>query len=590
MNWKIILFWLLVFTGLSFFFFTFASYTFDQQEEMQLFIPEWGAIWTQLVFPGNFIRIMGLWVTQYYVYPLPAAMINAALLCSTGFVCYILLQRIADKNNNALLSLFPVVTLLKYHIQLKYVADGAWGLLIMLLIIAGVLSLHNRQTRLMASSASALLIFWIAGQLVILYGILLVAIEYLLYPSKKIVISTISLLLGCIVAYIGIRYILMLPLTDGFYDKAYHDAQMQSDSYVYYVWIRFTILVLVLLGTVRLLSLIKRETSIKRYFVTGGIITCFLVFTGYFLPDRYDVQNRMMDRMAYLARRQHWDEIIGMHYGKKIPGAVNRNFLNMALAQKGALGNRLFYFDQKGPQSLLTSYNGSYYMSILLSDIHFMIGDISLSETYALEALTLARRGGSPRAIQRMIQISLLRQEWELARKYLLILKQLPYYQQWAMHYESLMRHPKKIANDPDLKGKHLPEQENTLLGMLDMDIIWKEHLTDSAMNRIAYEYMGCSYLLAKETGMFKDFLLRTAQLSVEQPLPLHFQEAAVMILADDPASLNTFPIDSSVKQKYITYLAMEAKNQQSKGHLAAMYEQFGNTFWFYYQYKDIGK
>ena len=87
----------------------------------------------------------------------------------------------------------------------------------------------------------------------------------------------------------------------------------------------------------------------------------------------------------------------------------------MALAQKGALGDRLFRYDQKGPQSLLASWDRTYYMSCLLSDIHYMIGDISLSEGYAMEGLTLAKRGGSPRLLQRLVKISLIRGDFALA-------------------------------------------------------------------------------------------------------------------------------------------------------------------------------
>ena len=94
----------------------------------------------------------------------------------------------------------------------------------------------------------------------------------------------------------------------------------------------------------------------------------------------------------------------------------------MALAQKEVLGDSLFHFEPKGPQSLLTSWDRTYYTSALLSDIHYHIGDISLSESYAMEGLTLAKRGGSPRMLQRFVDICLIREEWDLATKYLHIL------------------------------------------------------------------------------------------------------------------------------------------------------------------------
>ena len=116
-----------------------------------------------------------------------------------------------------------------------------------------------------------------------------------------------------------------------------------------------------------------------------------------------------MNELSVWEQRNDWDTIIREHPEKEETDYVSLNYLNMALAQKGLLGDRLFHYDQKGPQSLLASWDRTYYMSCLLSDIHYMIGDISLSEGYAMEGLTLAKRGGSPRLLQRLVKISLIR-------------------------------------------------------------------------------------------------------------------------------------------------------------------------------------
>ena len=110
-----------------------------------------------------------------------------------------------------------------------------------------------------------------------------------------------------------------------------------------------------------------------------------------------------MNELSVWEQRNDWDTIIREHPEKEETDYVSLNYLNMALAQKGLLGDRLFRYDQKGPQSLLASWDRTYYMSCLLSDIHYMIGDISLSEGYAMEGLTLAKRGGSPRLLQRLV-------------------------------------------------------------------------------------------------------------------------------------------------------------------------------------------
>lgn len=590
MNWKVIIFWLLAFTGLGYFFFSFASYLYDRQSEAQLFFPQWDAVWPLLSKPGGVAKVLGQWFTQYYCFPLPAALLNAFLLTGIGIGCYLLFLRMVPRGYNVLLSLFLVFGLLKAHIQFNYVADGSIGLLIMVWLLVLVFSLRGWKNQLLTGLAGALIVYFTSGQLVVLYGVLLVAYGFL-YSSEKPAVLFISLFAGCCLAVVGVRCSVMLPLTDGLHGSSYHDVQLQSDSFIYHVWILFSGLLLLLLGISRLLKQLQWEKKAIKITVISAIFVCLFVFSGYCLPSRYDVQSRMMDQLAFLSRRQKWDEIIGMHLGKKMPGSINRSYLNMALAQKGVLGSRLFYFDQKGPQGLLASYNRSFYMSVLLSDIHFLIGDVGLSESYAMEALTTARRGGSPRVLQRLVQISLIRHEWELAAKYLSLLKQMPVYKDWAIRHEDYLYHPEKVAEDSELKGKLISSHlHNDLLSLFDLNTLWNMHLSESQSNRTSYEYLGCSFLLAKKPDLFKEFLLQTANLPVSQPLPLHFQEAALFVFADNRAALDSMRIEPSVRQRYHEYLSQSAQARNQPDGIANVYKSFGNTFWFYFQYIDIGK
>lgn len=68
----------------------------------------------------------------------------------------------------------------------------------------------------------------------------------------------------------------------------------------------------------------------------------------------------------------------------------------MSLAHKGELADRMFTFDQKGTKSLCADWNQTFYMDRLLSDVHFLVGDVSLSESFAMDGFTQAKRKGVP--------------------------------------------------------------------------------------------------------------------------------------------------------------------------------------------------
>ena len=186
---------------------------------------------------------------------------------------------------------------------------------------------------------------------------------------------------------------------------------------MYYVWLRFVLALACIVVSVYVMKRIKWEKRRTKVLVTSAVTFLVVYIAGYCLPDQFDVQNRMADKLLSLKQKKDWNAIIEMHQGKSVNNYISLNFLNMALAEKGVLGDRLFFFDQKSSQGLIADWNRTFYMSEMLSDIHYMLGDLSLSEGYAMEGFSLAKRKGSPRMMQRLVQINLLKGETQTGRK-----------------------------------------------------------------------------------------------------------------------------------------------------------------------------
>lgn len=589
MKWKIIGFWLFVFAGLWFFFNSFGTSTFQRQEEVQLFIPEWVVIRDILSVPGGFCMLAGQSLVQYYTSPQFVLWVNCTFICVIGFLCYLLLQKITPQGYNLLLTLFPVLGLVKAHTSSFYVLDGTVGLF--LLLFFSFIFIHIRQTtvQLFYGIVSMVLIYGLAGQLVALYGLVVIFMSFLCWREKKWLVSLVTFWIGLFLTYISIRLLTNIPLTDGIYSERYQESQLQPDSYIYYVWIRFTILLLILFATTFLLKFFPQEKRSVRIVIASCLWGALFCFSGFCLPGLLEVRNSRMNELSILEQKKDWDMIIREHSKKETMDYVSLNYLNMALAQKGILGDRLFHYDQKGPQSLLASWDRTYYMSCLLSDIHYMIGDISLSEGYAMEGLTLAKRGGSPRILQRLVKISLIRKDWALADKYLSILGRLPNYRQWAKQYTSYIYHPERVEQDEELAMKMIPIfQPDNLLCLIDLDSLWTGHFSEPGVNRLAWEYLGCSYLLAKKMEKFKTYLLCANTFLQGHPLPVHFQEAALVLAVKDLSVLNMVSVYPEIVQRYKQFQKDISKIQNNGDELSWFYQQYGDTFWFYYYCKKV--
>ena len=583
---KVVLYWSLIFAGLFAYLHTFNTFLYGQQEEVQAFVPSWSYIRALLREPGGLLAVAGQWATQYFSLPFFPFLFHALLLTGIGCCTYRLLQQVADRGYHLLLALLPALCLLKAQLRLDFVADGTIGLFLLLLALTlGQLCTTDRQ-RLLYGLGSVLMIYLLTGQWALLYGLLWLGMSGArrVAPKAKMM-AALPLVVGIGLTYYVINRALALPLTEGIYSLRYQESQLQPDSLLHFVAIRFTFGWLALLLFAFLLSRMSFSRKPVRWGVwllSGVAVAAALRFAW---PGELERQARWVDRLATLSCEERWAEVTDLFVGKPVIGAMSLTQLNVALAHQGRLGDELFLYTQQGPQSLLAGWDRTYAMSVVLSDVHYAIGDFSTSESYAMEGLTLARRGGSPRMLQRLAKISLIRRDFPLADKYLARLWAMPMYRAWAERYQAYVVHPERIASDPELAGKRIPTVEaDSLLGQYSLERLWLSHEAASADDRLAWTYLGCSYLLARELDAFGDFLYQTApEATAAVALPRAFQEAALLWMAQGHALPAGWQVQPAVAERFDQFRQAVQSARHDTNGIARLYRDYGHTFWFYF-------
>ena len=116
--------------------------------------------------------------------------------------------------------------------------------------------------------------------------------------------------------------------------------------------------------------IVSRFDGKNKWIDRGAFTVCLLsmsLVVGFCLPESWHVQRMMLDELSFLAREKRWDAIVDKYRGKQIHDYVSLNYLNMSLAQKGELADRMFTFDQKGTKSLCADWNQTFYMDRLLA-------------------------------------------------------------------------------------------------------------------------------------------------------------------------------------------------------------------------------
>ena len=597
---KVGLYGCLLFGGLLAYLYTFNTFLYGQQEEVQAFVPSWTYIRELLREPGGFLAVAGQWVTQYYRISLFPFLFNALLLAGIGCLTYRLLQQVADRGYHLLLALLPVLFLLKAHLRLDYVADGSIGLFLLLFALTlGQLCTTERQ-RMFYGLGSVLMIYLLTGQWALLYGLLWLGMSGVCRKASEpnpdpnqrrstlrlYISAVLPLVVGIALTYYVIDRALALPLTEGIYSLRYQESHLQPDSLLHFVAIRFTFGWLALL----LLAFLLSRVSITRkpirwglWLLSGVAVAGALRFAW---PGEGERQTYWVDRLATLTREERWEEVVKSFAGKQVIGAMSLNQLNLALAHQGLLGDNLFLYTQQGPQSLLAGWDRTYAMSVVLSDVHYAIGDYSTSESYAMEGLTLARRGGSPRMLQRLAQISLIRRDVALAHKYLERLRLMPMYRAWAERYLTYVAYPERIDTDQEFAGKRIPIVEaDSLLGQYSIERLWLTHEEALSSDRLAWTYLGCSYLLARELDAFGDFLRQTAPAATTAgvTLPRAFQEAALLWMAQGHELPAGWQVQNEVAERFDQFRQAVQNARRDTNGVARLYRDYGHTFWFYF-------
>lgn len=583
MNWKQVFFWSLLAIAIFYYFLLFGVFLFAGQEEMQLFIPRWWFIREQIFHPGGVCEVVGQWIIQYYRRPMMAVAIHTALLMGCGWMIHRVLSGFSGKSYWWFLAVSPVLYLAKKSVEGDYLVDGTVG--VSLMLGALLLSSRLRSTRWLVGYGivSICVLCWLTGSLSVYYALLYALLSLLRFPDRRWALVATGLIPALLIYLLSGWLGIPVPLREGWMPDEYLAIQRLPHYYMYQVWTFFALgLAGVFLGA-RFLPVLARKGIWADRLMGAACVTVFSVSALSCVPGSWHAQRMMLDELSFLARERQWDVIIDKYRGKQIHNYASLNYLNLSLARKGELADRMFAFDQKGTKSLRADWNQTFYMDRLLSDVHFLVGDVSLSESLAMDGFTQAKRKGSARMMQRLVQVSLIRGETGLARKYLGLLAAMPFYRDWAERHLSYLARPELMREDPELGGKRMPVEKSDRLALsVPADSLWNAY--DLPDNRTGWEYRGCYYLLGKDLEAFGRFLDDTSFREGEA-LPRHFQEAGLLLADKDSMSFSPCPVEPEIADRYREFKQV-VRRSANQVDVSSVYRRFGDTYWFYYYFK----
>ena len=583
MKYKLVAFWLIVFGALFAFLQTSFQYHFYYIEQSQLFLFSESYIGNKLVLPGGFSMLVAEFLVQFFIRPYIGALVTAALLTGVGICTAGIVKRIAPASGLFILYVLPMLALLFMHFDFNYRVQGTVCYLMMMALLCGYMRIRNDLFRLVAGCVLVPVLFWLAGSIAVLFAGMVCLFEGL-RKTPKWYISLIGvaevLLLGVGTVYFS----LMGEYRWVFGPDLYYHYTLHPKEIIYYSWICLPLVFLVAF-------FIRNKNSLSGKKWRAGIsciaqLAMIAAVLWWGMPKYSDAKTLKLKKLDYFARTEQWDKTIEECKGK-LTNFLYMCHLNMALANKGELSDKMFNFDQRGPQGLLVQWNKSENISCMLSDIYFTMGATASSQEMAFEGYVSAMEDGNPRMLKRLVQTNLIYGTYPVAEKYISILEKTYAYRDWAQSQRKYLYNDEVVESDPILgtRRRMLPDR-NSLAMIKGLAGDLALFLEKGPANSAALQYLGAMYLLAKDLEGFKALVEKYYGTEFLPVLPVHFQEAVIVMSEKEPDYWKRFNVSETIVARFTDYKKQVLANRNNSAIAGLLNRSYGNTYWFYFMFK----
>ena len=583
MKYKLVAFWLIVFGALFAFLQMCFEYHFYYIEQSQLFLFSEAYIRNKLLLPGGFSMLVAEFLVQFFIRPYVGALVTAVLLTGVGVCTADIVKRIAPVSGLFILYVLPMLALLFMHFDFNYRVQGTVCYLMMMALLCGYMRIRNDLFRLVAGCVLVPVLFWLAGSIAVLFAGMVCLFEGL-RKTPKWYISLIGvaevLLLGVGTVYFS----LMGEYRWVFGPDLYYHYTLHPKEIIYYSWICLPLVFLVAF-------FIRNKNSLSGKKWRAGIsciaqLAMIAAVLWWGMPKYSDAKTLKLKKLDYFARTEQWDKTIEECKGK-LTNFLYMCHLNMALANKGELSDKMFNFDQRGPQGLLVQWNKSENISCMLSDIYFTMGATASSQEMAFEGYVSAMEDGNPRMLKRLVQTNLIYGTYPVAEKYISILEKTYAYRDWAQSQRKYLYNDEVVESDPILgtRRRMLPDR-NSLAMIKGLAGDLALFLEKGPANSAALQYLGAMYLLAKDLEGFKALVEKYYGTEFLPVLPVHFQEAVIVMSEKEPDYWKRFNVSETIVARFTDYKKQVLANRNNSAIAGLLNRSYGNTYWFYFMFK----
>ena len=195
--------------------------------------------------------------------------------------------------------------------------------------------------------------------------------------------------------------------------------------------------------------------KIKNLLYVLSFIPAVVVWYIFYVSFSYNPEEMEYD---WLLRKGRWTEIIDTGNHETPHSLASQNAFMLAQFQIGQISEN----DLLSSITLTNDALSDRTAAFLMSDVYMYTGMINMAQRASMEAmLSIEDFGFSGRAFQRLVETAIVTKQYNVAKKYILLLEKTLFYRSWALKTRPFVEHPELIKNHPNY-GKQQEIYQNT--------------------------------------------------------------------------------------------------------------------------------
>lgn len=568
--------YLIFFTGSVIFFGFFADYVEFYQEKSSLFVFSGDYLKEKITQPGSLLVYLGKFLTTFYYSPLAGAIIISLTICLIIFMVSKIISYFAKERSIVIPIVFGTLFFV-LHSSYQYLLYNSLGVLLQLVFFY----LSIRYLKSYVPVIIFPLWYLFTGGFAWFFSLI-----YLLHISlrsfRKHWIEIISLpALSLIFVFLLKEFWLFQPVrTLIVYPVSVNDLGPQFRMFLPIVGF---IILLPVIGKIKIRFPIRIKQKESQKILIVAFLCLMILSTLSFLQyDKVYKEYFHAEKLFYNGKYNELTEYLREHpSNNRLTIYLN----NIALSESGRLNDQLFHFQQSPDgQTLFLKWEmlgevlrrGGYF--------YYATGMINEANRWAYENMVI--KGLTPEDLKMLIRTEIINGNYEVAGKYISVLKKTLFYRKEAIDFEKLITENDTLKPDSDLAVKRIEKIEHDFFSITDNPFVNLERvLAYDSLNHKAFEYKLAYLMLIEDYEGIAKGLTSMESLGFDR-IPVHLQEAAMvcrMTSSKFIPDLGNLVIDSQTELRFNQFLqTFQSYGNNMKAAQPFLQQKFGNTFWYW--------